>query len=110
MPKKELMTFVNQKPAEPKLPELLSRDEKGRIIQNNDNCQLVLKYDPLLKGAIRFNEFTGNTDVVKEMPWKRYAVTFSDNDLDNIITYMEKTYGLKAIYAWSNIESIPSWL
>ena len=96
MPKKELMTFVNQKPAEPKLPELLSRDEKGRIIQYNDNCQLVLKYDPLLKGAIRFNEFTGNTDVVKEMPWKRYAVTFSDNDLDNIITYMEKTYGLKA--------------
>ena len=34
-------------------------------------------------------------DIEKEMPWKRFNPTFSDNDLDNIITYLEKNYGLK---------------
>lgn len=82
------------KPA-PTLAELLSMDEKGHIKQTNENCQLVLQYDELLADAIKFNELTGQMDIVKEMPWKRFGTAFCDNDLDNIITYVEKNYGLK---------------
>ena len=77
------------------LEQLFTYDAKGNIKQSNENCQLVLKHDELLKDAIRFNELTGKMDIVKEMPWKRFNPTFSDNDLDNIITYLEKNYGLK---------------
>ena len=77
------------------LPELLERDEKGRVTQTNENCQLVMKEDELLSGSIKYNELAGRMDVVKEMPWKRFTISFSDNDLDNIITYMEIEYGLK---------------
>lgn len=77
------------------LEQLLTYDAKGNIKQSNENCQLVLEHDELLKDAIRFNELTGKMDIVKEMPWKRFNPTFSDNDLDNIITYLEKNYGLK---------------
>ena len=81
--------------AEPTLAELLSYDSKGNIIQSNENCQLVLQHDDLLKGAIRLNELTGSRDIVKEMPWKRFGTAFADNDLDNIITYFERKYGLR---------------
>ena len=80
---------------EPALAELFVRDEKGNIKQTNENCQLVLKHDELLKGAIKYNELTGQLDIVKDMPWKRFNISFSDNDLNNIITYMESTYGLR---------------
>ncbi len=81
--------------AEPTLAELLSYDSKGNIIQSNENCQLVLQHDDLLKCAIRLNELTGSRDIVKEMPWKRFGTAFADNDLDNIITYFERKYGLR---------------
>ncbi|MCF0187545.1 MAG: virulence-associated protein E, partial [Bacteroidaceae bacterium] len=77
------------------LMELFSYDEKGRIIQSNENCQLVMQHDELLSGAVKFNELTGQLDIVKPMPWKRFGTAFCDNDLDNIITYFEKNYGLK---------------
>ena len=77
------------------LLERLSRDSKGNVVQSNENCQLVLREDELLKGAIRFNEFTSDRDIVKKMPWKRFSKAFSDNDLDNIITHLEINYGLK---------------
>ena len=51
----------------PTLCELLARDFKGNIKQTNENCQLVLQRDERLTDAIRFNEFTGQIDVVKEI-------------------------------------------
>jgi len=79
----------------PSLAELLTTDEKGNVKQTNENCQLVLKHDELLAGAIKYNELTGQMDIVKEMPWKRFVKSFSDNDLDNIITHLEMNYGLR---------------
>ena len=89
----ELESYLPQT-QEPTLCELLARDFKENIKQTNENCQLVLRRDDTLKDAIRFNEFTGQIDVVKQMPWKRSGNAFSDNNLDNIITYMEINYGL----------------
>ena len=89
-----LVNYIEEK-KDSSLEQLFTYDAKGNIKQSNENCQLVLKHDELLKDAIRFNELTGKMDIVKEMPWKRFNPTFSDNDLDNIITYLEKNYGLK---------------
>lgn len=80
--------------AEPALIDLLDRDAKGKIRQTNENCQLVLRYDELLKNAIQFNELSGQMDILRSVPWKRFTTAFTDNDLDNIITYMEMHYGL----------------
>ena len=77
------------------ITELLDRDEKGKAIQSNYNCQLVLRKDPLFKGAIRFNELTQKIDICRELGWKRDSINITDTDLDNIITYMETFYGLK---------------
>ncbi len=77
------------------IAELLDRDEKGKVTQSNYNCQLVLREDPLFKGAIRFNELTQKIDICRDLGWKRDSVNITDTDLDNIITYMETFYGLK---------------
>jgi len=90
----QLDEYLTKDP-EPSLIDLLERDEKGNIKQTNDNCQLVLKHDELLKDAIRFNELSCQIDIIKAMPWKSFSVAFTDNDLDNIITYFETHYGLR---------------
>ena len=77
------------------IADLLDRDEKGKATQSNYNCQLVLREDPLFKGAIRFNELTQKIDICRELGWKRDSINITDTDLDNIITYMETFYGLK---------------
>ena len=41
-------------------------------------------HDELLNGAVKYNELAGRMDVLKEMPWKRFTTSYSDNDLDNI--------------------------
>lgn len=85
----------NDQETESSLAELLERDEKGNVKQSNENCQLVAAHDELLNGAVKYNELAGRMDVLREMPWKRFTTSYSDNDLDNIITYMEVNYGLK---------------
>ncbi len=92
-----LDTYLNDsvQDKESSLAELFERDDKGNVKQSNENCQLVAAHDELLNGAVKYNELAGRMDVVKEMPWKRFTTSFADNDLDNIITYMEVNYGLK---------------
>ena len=74
----------------------LKTDEKGRVYQSNENCQLILRIDTLFKNAIRFNELSSMIDICKDLGWKRESPNFCDTDLDNIITYMETHYGISA--------------
>ncbi len=48
----------------------------------------------MLKGAIRRNELSCKTDIVKEMDWRRRSKTFTDTDFNNIMLRMEKLYGI----------------
>ena len=86
---------VSCEDTEKPLEDLFERDEKGKILQTNVNCQLVLKHDPLFKGALRFNELSQKVNICRDVGWKRDSVCFCDRDLDYIITYMESQYGLK---------------
>ena len=80
---------------EPPLSELFTRDEKGKILQSKNNCLLVLNHDPLFAGKIKYNEFSDKLDICGDFPWKRYSITYCDNDLRHIILYLESEYGLK---------------
>jgi len=87
--------YLESSTVTPNIHGMLEYDEKGKVLQSNTNCQLVLREDPVFKGSIRFNDLSGRLDVTSTFPWSRSGSTFCDNDLDNIITYMESTYGLR---------------
>jgi len=77
-----------------KIFEQLKRDQKDRILQSNYNCQLAVREDPMLKNAFRRNDLSEQIEVIKELGWPRNTTTFSDIDLDNVITYIEDNYCL----------------
>jgi len=87
--------YLESSTVTPNIHGMLEYDEKGKVLQSNTNCQIVLREDPFFKGTIRFNDLSGRLDVTSTFPWSRSGSTFCDTDLDNIITYMESTYGLR---------------
>ena len=78
---------------------LLEVTEKGKAKSTITNAELILSYDPVLKGAIRFNELTQRVDIVKPLGWDRtsYGKSLTDNDLYNIHLYSERTYGISSM-------------
>ena len=80
--------------SEKSLDEMLEKNMNGTYKSSNQNYQLIMKHNDLLKESVRFNELKGQMDVVKDMPWKRFEIAFSQNDLDNIITQIEIQYGI----------------
>ena len=74
---------------------LLDMTEKGKAKSSITNAELILSHDPVLKGAIRFNELTQRVDIVKQLGWERasYGKALTDNDIYNIHLYCERTYG-----------------
>ncbi|MBR2592038.1 MAG: virulence-associated protein E, partial [Oscillospiraceae bacterium] len=75
--------------------DLLETTEKGQVRNCITNAEAILSYDPLLRGEIRYNELTQRVDIVKELGWERRSGSgFTDNDLDNIHLYCERTYGI----------------
>ena len=78
---------------------LLDLTEKGKAKNSISNAELILSCDPLLKGAIRFNELTQRQDIVKDLGWERntFGKAFTDNDLYNIHLYCERTYGISSM-------------
>ena len=59
---------------------------------------MVLSYDPLLRDGFRYNELTQAIDVIKPMGWERGSngPTLSDNDINNVHLYIDRTYGIGA--------------
>ena len=56
---------------------------------------LAFREDPILKGAFRRNDLTGQKDIVKNLGWKRTGPALVDEDLSEIFYYLELFYGLK---------------
>ena len=79
--------------------DLLETTEKGQVKSSITNAVLILSYDPLLRGAIWFNELTQRVDIVKPLGWDRGSSgkALTDNDLYNIHLYGERTYGISSL-------------
>ena len=75
---------------------MVARDEKDRVYQTIDNCMIVLKNDPVLKGAICHNDLTCKMDLRKDLGWGLPdGGGIRDVDINQIEWYLERTYGLK---------------
>ena len=63
----------------------LKKRPDGSPRQTIENVIEVLNKDPMLKDAIRRNELSCKTDIVKKMDWRRRSKTFTDTDFNNIM-------------------------
>ncbi len=84
---------------EDEIRDLLDVTEKGQVKSSITNAELILSYDPLLRGAIRYNELTQRVDIVRPLGWDRGSSgkALTDNDLYNIHLYCERTYGISSL-------------
>lgn len=78
------------------LKEKLIHNEKGNVTQIIENCETVVREDPLLDGAVRLNRMTGRLEIQKDMGWSRAGPAVNDNDMNNILSYMARNYDLRA--------------
>ena len=72
----------------------LEQSQKGKVYNTEANYKKVLRYDPLLKGAIRKNMLTERIDIVKPLGWQRDSTTLTDMDVKYLLLYFEENYGL----------------
>ncbi len=70
----------------------LAKTHKGKVKQTIDNAMIIFYQDPILKNAIKKNELTGKTDIVKELGWRRHSSGITDTDEYQIQRYLEKNY------------------
>lgn len=73
---------------------MLKLTKDGNVKQTIANCRIVLENDSIFKGAIRKNELSGRTDIVKETNWKRSTIAFDDTDFNYILLHMEENYDI----------------
>lgn len=68
--------------------EQLHRNEKGKVTQTIENCMLAVQEDSFLRGLVRLNLLSCRMVICKEVPWRRSGAALTDNDMDNILSYM----------------------
>ena len=78
---------------------LMETTRKGEVLNIITNAVTVVSYDPLLRGAFRYNDLTDTINVVKPLGWERGNVgaALVNNDIHNVHLYCTKTYGLKSM-------------
>ena len=75
---------------------MLVTNQKGETCKTIGNFLLVFQNDPILKGAICWNELTDRVDIIRDLGWKRAATAFTDTDQHYLELYMEKHYHLSS--------------
>lgn len=72
--------------------DCLTLTKKGNIMQSMENCVTALLNDPIFKDAIKLNEWSERTDIVKYVGWKKVSPPMTDTDMRHIFLYLEKFY------------------
>ena len=77
----------------------LDVDRKGNIQSTINNAYIILRHDPLLKGAVAYNELKVRPVAVRDLPWRKVpdpvnGSTWGDADDSALRKYLEKTYTL----------------
>lgn len=75
----------------------LKRDKNGTPESDVFNCLMVLKYDPLLQGRIRLDEFAHRLVVTDDLPWRGKDETpyWTDTDDACLRNYFATKYLIK---------------
>ena len=79
--------------------ELLEVDRKGKVLSTIDNAYLILRHDPLLKGAVAYNDLKVRPVALRDLPWREVedsvnGSTWTDADDSALRRYLEKYYKL----------------
>lgn len=77
----------------------LEMDRKGKVLSTIDNAYIILRHDPLLKGAIAYNDLKVRPVALRDLPWREVAdkvngSTWCDADDSALRRYLEKYYKL----------------
>lgn len=76
----------------------LETDRAGNVKASITAATKIIACHPELKGKVRFNEFTGNIDVMGDLPWHesggRGKRTWSNNDDSNLRGWLDRNFGL----------------
>ena len=77
----------------------LDTDRKGKVLSTIDNVYIILLHDPLLKGAVAYNNLKVRPVALRDLPWRKVAEhvngsTWSDSDDSELRWYLEKYYKL----------------
>ena len=72
----------------------LETKSSGGVKNTLQNCITVLYEDPELRGHFCQNLLTEKIDVVGKLPWGGKRPTMNDTDMDYLLWYMERVYGL----------------
>lgn len=74
--------------------QMLELTQKGQTANTPGNYKTVFLYDPVLKGAFSNNLLTDQIDIVKPLGWYRDGNRLTDVDIQYLVLYLEKHYGL----------------
>lgn len=77
------------------IPGTQKNDKTGLLLNTIDNAVAMLLNHPDLKGKIAFNLFTGELDVLGDLPWHRTKGPWSDDDDSALRRWMEQHEGEK---------------
>lgn len=77
----------------------LEVDRKGKVLSTINNVYVILLHDPLLKGAVAYNDLKVRPVALRSLPWRKVSdtvngSTWSDADDSALRRYLEKVYKL----------------
>jgi predicted P-loop ATPase len=72
----------------------LEKNAKGKVKQCLPNYVKAFEGDLYLQGALRYNELTNITEIVRDMEWPRRGRSLTDVDLNFLQFYLERNYDL----------------
>ena len=72
----------------------LEYTKSGRLLCSVSNIILILENDPVLKGHVVHDEFTGADEVLGGLPWNREATQWCDRDDANLRVWLERNYDI----------------
>ncbi len=78
-------------------------------MQTLENCELVLENDNQIKGRIKRNFMSGMTEIVDEMWWYREGKQLTDTDVNYLLLYLGKQYGLRNRKDLENAIDVVGW-
>lgn len=72
----------------------LQVDSNGNVTNTSTNMVLILENDPMLKGAMAFNEFSKRESILRNLPWrkKKGETELNDTDLSFLRDWIQKHY------------------
>ena len=79
--------------------DALEVDRKGKVLSTIDNAYIIICHDPLLKGAVAYNDLKVRPVALRDLPWRPVedtvnGSTWNDSDDSALRRYLEKYYKL----------------